>query len=59
MFNDSFSDFTNKLNYNNLLNTTVTSVKTITPKCSSRKFPGPAGLLTENVIFVNIIYCIT
>lgn len=32
------------------MNTTVTSVKTITPLCSTRKFPGPAGLLSENVI---------
>ncbi|XP_050524849.1 uncharacterized protein LOC126896252 isoform X2 [Daktulosphaira vitifoliae] len=28
-------------------NTTISSVKTMTPKCISRKFPGPAGLLTE------------
>ncbi|VVC37010.1 Hypothetical protein CINCED_3A001216 [Cinara cedri] len=37
----------NKSSFNNHLNTTVTSVKT-TPKHSSRKFPGPAGLLSED-----------
>ncbi|XP_050424911.1 uncharacterized protein LOC126836013 [Adelges cooleyi] len=37
----------------NSFNTTVTSVKSTTPKSTSRKFPGPAGLLSENenVIF--------
>lgn len=28
----------------------MTSVTTISPKCVSRKFPGPAGLLSEKVI---------
>lgn len=34
---------------NSHLNTTITSVKIMTPKSTSRKFPGPAGLLSENV----------
>ncbi|XP_060835049.1 uncharacterized protein LOC132918014 [Rhopalosiphum padi] len=50
--NDQFksSDIknSNKSNCNGNLNTTITSVKIMTPKCTSRKFPGPAGLLSEN-----------
>lgn len=38
----------NKSNCNSHLNTTITSVKIMTPKNTSRKFPGPAGLLSEN-----------
>ncbi|XP_022162008.1 uncharacterized protein LOC111027857 isoform X2 [Myzus persicae] len=38
----------NKSNCNSYLNTTITSVKMMTPKGTSRKFPGPAGLLSEN-----------
>lgn len=48
MFFNYFSG-SNKTSNNGLLNTTVTSVKTTTPKCAPRKFPGPAGLLSENV----------
>ncbi|KAL4096760.1 hypothetical protein QTP88_021651 [Uroleucon formosanum] len=36
---------------NSHLNTTITSVKIMTPKSTSRKFPGPAGLLSENEDF--------
>lgn len=43
-----FLDY-NKTNCNGHLNTTITSVKSMTPKYTSRKFPGPAGLLSENV----------
>jgi len=39
----------NKSNCNSHLNTTITSVKIMTPKSTFRKFPGPAGLLSENV----------
>jgi len=54
-----FSGF-NKSNCNSHLNTTTTSVKMMTPKGTSRKFPGPAGLLSENVntyicIFKNVV----
>ncbi|CAH1724770.1 unnamed protein product [Aphis gossypii] len=38
----------NETNCNGHLNTTITSVKSMTPKYTSRKFPGPAGLLSEN-----------
>lgn len=51
-----FSGF-NKSNYNSHLNSTITSVKMMTPKGTARKFPGPAGLLLENVNTYNFVYC--
>jgi len=51
-----FSVF-NKSNCNSHLSTTITSVKMMTPKGTSRKFPGPAGLLSENVNTYSFIYC--